>query len=1076
MSAAIAKITRPNPEGGARRERLFRLLDSGRKRPVIWIAGPAGSGKTTLVTSYLEEQGVPSLWYDVDEGDGDIASFFYYLTLATKGAVPRCPPLPLLTPEYFPGIATFTRRYFEELCKLLPSSSALVFDNYQEVAAGADLHIIFPEGLAMLPEGITAIFISRGDLPPSFSRLSANNRVSFIGWDELRFTVQEAADLVRSQKRGEPSAEAMEHLHRQTDGWAAGLVLALEKAQNGSFASSDLPMERIFDYFASQVFSRLDDEARDFLVKTALLPHLPIALAERLTGSTRAKRILAELHRKNYFTDKLDAPTAVYRYHPLFREFLLQRGEELLRPADLDRIERRAGELLAEAGEVESAVALLLRAGNWEAVALLAMQNARSLLEQGRSATLESWLAALPPELCDHLPWLLYWKGVCKLFILPGESRSLFEAAFGRFQENGDLLGTMLAWSGVVDSLMFEVDDLTLLDPWIHWLDEWSSQEGEFPSPEIEAKVAATMAWALIWRQPQHRNIAAWMERAMTLTERHPDMSLRLQILICAVNFYCWMGDYQRYALVVEEARKLESSNAITPAVRIVWKAMTAIIGGGAPDIYDPLQAAEEGLALAGEHGLHVWDLILLSQGAYSSLSKGDLTAAGAFLKLMEPLAVHTGRSNQAQYHGIRGWHALLSRDFAKARVHAEKFKELTRTTGIPIPEIISRHLLAQVMYESGDTEGAWRELNETRDMISGIGTLFMLHISLLLEARFCLEHGREKEGMDALCQAIALGKERRYETLLFRWPAAKLAELYATALEAGFETEYVCGLIRKLSLSLEPPQVTLQQWPWELKIYTLGRFGMVRDGVPVRFSGKVQQKPLEMLKALIALGGRDVAEERLCDELWPDADGDAAHKAFSVNLVRLRRLIGHDRALIFQDGRLSLDDRCCWVDTVAFERLAAEAEGLWNGRQVNQSSKSSAIGAIAERASRAATLTEKAIALYSGHFLSAESGSSWAISARERLRAKFIRLVETLGGYWESAGQLDRAIACCQKGLETDDLIEEFYQRLMVCYRELGQQAKGVELYRRCRLKLAAELGIKPSAKTEAIYKTLLN
>lgn len=81
---AIAKITRPRLSDVLHRPRLFRLLDRCRKAPVTWISGPAGSGKTTLVASYLDARKIPCLWYQMDGGDADLATFFYYLGLAAK--------------------------------------------------------------------------------------------------------------------------------------------------------------------------------------------------------------------------------------------------------------------------------------------------------------------------------------------------------------------------------------------------------------------------------------------------------------------------------------------------------------------------------------------------------------------------------------------------------------------------------------------------------------------------------------------------------------------------------------------------------------------------------------------------------------------------------------------------------------------------------------------------------------------------------------------------------------------------------------------------------------------------------
>src|SRR5512136_3108018 len=106
---SIAKITPPKSIGIFPRKRLFKLLDEYRNSSVIWLSAPAGSGKTTLVASYLSEKKLESIWYRVDEGDGDIATFFYYMGLAAKKAVPRIrKPLPLLTSEYLLGIKTFT--------------------------------------------------------------------------------------------------------------------------------------------------------------------------------------------------------------------------------------------------------------------------------------------------------------------------------------------------------------------------------------------------------------------------------------------------------------------------------------------------------------------------------------------------------------------------------------------------------------------------------------------------------------------------------------------------------------------------------------------------------------------------------------------------------------------------------------------------------------------------------------------------------------------------------------------------------------------------------------------------------
>jgi len=237
-----AKITRPVVSGAVQRERLFTLLDNSSVKPVTWICAPGGSGKSTLVAAYLDARGLPCIWYHCDEGDADLATFFYYMGLAAKRAAPRQKKaLPLLTPEYLAGIPTFTRRYFETLySRLLPRSagaqavpaSVIVFDNFQDVPAASPFHDMIATGLATIPDDVRIVVLSRSEPPQQLARLQANQCLASIGYDDLRFTLPESCELVFN-RLPVLDQERIRLMYEKTRGWAAGMVLMIERIMQG---------------------------------------------------------------------------------------------------------------------------------------------------------------------------------------------------------------------------------------------------------------------------------------------------------------------------------------------------------------------------------------------------------------------------------------------------------------------------------------------------------------------------------------------------------------------------------------------------------------------------------------------------------------------------------------------------------------------------------------------------------------------------------------------------------------------------------------------------------------------------
>ncbi len=255
-------------------------------------------------------------------------------------------------------------------------------------------------------------------------------------------------------------------------------------------------------------------------------------------------------------------------------------------------------------------------------------------------------------------------------------------------------------------------------------------------------------------------------------------------------------------------------------------------------------------------------------------------------------------------------------------------------------------------------------------------------------------------------------------------------------------------------------PAVRCQDYP--VRIHTLGRFSVQLHHQVVVTKQARQQRPMELLQALIALGGRGISTELLSQLLWPDADGDAASNTFDVTLHRLRRLLDIRDLLLLRDHRLSLNSDLAWVDVWTFERLVNHAERL-----LVRANNPVVLRQLAR-------IGERLLTLYQGGFLDRESGNTWSLTLRERLRSKLLRHILDTGLIWEQCNEWEQAVRLYRKGLEVDPLPEELYQRLMLCYRATGRRGDALAVYHRCQDILYRHFQIQPSKETLELYASI--
>jgi len=1058
MTRTIAKITRPGYSGVCLRKRLFARMDKGRKSPCVWISGPPGAGKTILASSYIETRKLRCLWYQADSADADPATFFYYLRQAAAKAAPgRKKPLPLFTPEYAHGITVFSKRFFEELYNRLKPGSCLIIDNYHEVAPSCAFHEALMEGLSSMPEGMSAIIISRGGPPASFARLLASGSIEVIGADELVLTSEESRRMAEIKLGKKASRKESEALLRTTGGWAAGLAIMLEEERSGGVLTGEEVKGRVFDYFAAEFFNRLDERAKSLLLKTSVLNEFDAATAGRVSGIKEAAQVLAELHRGNCFTERRLLARPVYQYHPLFREFLREQLESSYGEDGLRRLRIRAASVLEELRNSEEAIELLAAAADWDDLARILKNCAPELMGQGRHQHLSHWLCFIPEWKLRGDPWLLFWSGAASLPAAPHDARKRLAAAYRLFKSLNDAAGLYLSWSVIVDTYCYEWTNFRPLDGWIKELNRIRETYPDYPSAQIRERVVSAMFGALVFRQPGSPQLPLWEEQAREIIFRPEEGASRIFIGNNLVFYYLWTGAYAKARVVIENlSRACVARGPDLPGIMCCL--VNALYNLHISSYAEALSWVEKGLEASDKAGIQLLKSRLFGLGSMSSVMAGrDIKEAEKYSLGMSETMNPASSFDLTYYHQQASRIALAKKDMGSALEHIRIASKYAEQLGAPFLQGMAECVFSYYLVESGKTAEAKKRLGRLKKLASDNRSLLLDNIRLMNEGLLFLNAGKERECVKSLSRALALAGRNGIRFLTLNLPESS-AMLLAVAVKAGIEPDFTRDLIRSNALVCPDPEI--ECWPWQLKVRALGSFEVWQGEEKIQFTRKAKQKPLDLLKTIITLGGAAISERAITDMLWPEAEGDAAHSAFATTLHRLRQLIGGDNVLELKNGKLTLDARYCWVDAWALEAALKRAEGF-----LKSGCTESALKDI-----------DRALELYRGDFLVVDSDMPWTAQARSRLRERMCKSLLKASERLIASGKANQAAEYLQAGTAIDDCAEGLYQRLLEIHIALGRRREAAALYEKLRECLWAKLAMEPAPATKAIVKGLKN
>ena len=426
------------------RPRLSTLLDEGLQRSLTVVSAPAGFGKTTLLSAWVQtlpKEATQVAWVSLDEQDNDPVRFWMYVFTALDRLQPG------LCTEFVAYLRTQqappTQYLFTALINRLaerPERWLLVLDDFH-LLTEQTIHASLTYLVEHLPPQLRIILASRSDPPLLLARFRARGQLLEVRAEQLRATNDEAAVFLREVMGVHLSDQDLTVVQQRTENWLVGLQLvglslqassptqSLDKRQGdrgilpaGQVTKCDLLSEvsskqdYILDYLTDEVLNRQPLAIQTFLLHTSILEQLSAPLCDAVLGQQGSQHVLELLERSNLFLTPLDGRRHWYRYHALFAQalrFRLERWEG----EQVAVLHMRASRWYAAHGSTSEAVGHALLAQDWEQAATLIEHVIQPMLwKRSELPLVQQWLERLPPavirsrpRLCFAYAWVLYY-------------------------------------------------------------------------------------------------------------------------------------------------------------------------------------------------------------------------------------------------------------------------------------------------------------------------------------------------------------------------------------------------------------------------------------------------------------------------------------------------------------------------------------------------------------------------------------------------------------------------------------------------------------------------------------------
>jgi LuxR family transcriptional regulator, maltose regulon positive regulatory protein len=1079
-----SKLLPPRPVSDLlSRPRLTRKLQENLNAPITLVTADAGCGKTTLVSEFIRGQSREVVWYQLDYTDADPFAFLGYICQGIKRFAPKfgetiLPYLGEANEELLRVPERAVDLLLNEVLETLEQPFILVLDDYHHIGRETVVHKLV-DRLLQYSSDMVHLLITTRDLPPlAIVRRRSQQTALVITRDELLFTDDEMRELFRNTLNVELKPEEVAEYREKTHGWVTALQLVRQVAE-GQPHEVDLKTllrhseKDIYDYFAEEVFAGEEPETQNLLLHLSLLDSLPLDVCSQLFPNMRSSAILPTLVQRNVFLTAAGekASGEVYRFQPLFRDFLQRRLRTEIGRAGVAAERTRIADYFAARGNWEKALSFLLEAENFEQAARLVAERGADWIASGAITTLGIYADKIPTENFEQYPHGLVHRG--EVARLQGEIEkavTILHRAVKLLHENGDAEGEAEA---------------------LHSLASIERRRGNnsaaFEYLERAEKLAASDS-PVIMKCENTRGLCFVAQGDWTNAERQFRLALELAeklsderyIRLISHNLALPHGFRGDFGEALRFLRRMFRDGAAQLPQEAIGHLNVGRLHVYRGELTEAEPHLERALELCQLYNLRALRGEILE--AYGNLyrERADFPHATEFYERARKAYDDAGVDlSTRELYEEQAQLAIFKNDLQTAKNLLENLKERRTANKNEIGLYTCRLMLCRVEAISSKFKV------QISDKVAELLNYFHAHHHFYIEtqaavllAQTLLSEGKRKEMLVPLRRALDLAArfdydhwlkgEIRQNTTFFSDDA--VIEMLPPDLRPELEREK--GREEEGEKQVLQPNITPSPLhPFtpsapviDLTLKLLGHVEIYRDvEKPFAPDAWTTRRARDIFCYIATSRHRLVEKDVLIEEFWGEADFAAIEKNFHPTISHIRKALNSRQAykqnfLVFRDGAYRLNPELSYsIDTEDFERLIAEAE-------------------TAKREGEEEIFRERLIqahALYRGEFM-AGVYDPWAEERRGYYKEQFFRLLNGLAKISFKEKNWAQTLKYTAEILKDDPYREDVHRLVMRVLAAQGKRAAVKEHFENLASTLKKELGVEPAPETTRTFQEI--